>query len=144
MVGAPCASCAPVHSLLICFAGHKASDASSKATVPAKAMPSSGGRYELVQSLLEDMGSKARVCAGRGFVGNASCRICCLDSRSMITAMTSLVLPLLQIDALFALILGAAELSPADVDEMIGTLQMNAGQKIKFRRELKKRGLCQG
>lgn len=58
--------------------------------------------------------------------------------------MTSLVLPLLQIDALFVLILGAAELSPADVDEMIGTLQMNAGQKIKFRRELKKRGLCQG
>jgi hypothetical protein len=66
----------------------------------------------------------------------------------MITAMTSLVLPPptppLPIDALFALILGAAELSPADLDEMIGTLQMNAGQKIKFRRELKKRGLCQG
>jgi hypothetical protein len=50
----------------------------------------------------------------------------------------------LPIDALFALILCAAELSPADLDEMIGTLQMNAGQKIKFRRELKKRGLCQG
>ena len=62
--------------------------------------------------------------------------------------MTSLVLPPptlpLPIDALCALILGAAELSPADLDEMIVTLQMNAGQKIKFRRELNKRGLCQG
>jgi hypothetical protein len=38
----------------------------------------------------------------------------------------------------------SAEMSPADVDELIATLQMNAGQKIKFRRELKKRGLCQG
>lgn len=39
---------------------------------------------------------------------------------------------------------GSAEMSPTDVDELIGTLQMNAGQKIKFRRELKKRGICQG
>lgn len=38
----------------------------------------------------------------------------------------------------------AAEMSPADVDELFVTLKMNAGQKIKFRRELKKRGLCQG
>jgi hypothetical protein len=43
-----------------------------------------------------------------------------------------------------ALTHGAADLSPTDVEELIGTLQMNAGQKIKFRRELKKRGLCQG
>ncbi len=39
---------------------------------------------------------------------------------------------------------GAVEMSPKDVDDLFVTLQMNAGQKIKFRRELKKRGLCQG
>jgi hypothetical protein len=42
------------------------------------------------------------------------------------------------------LIQHAAEMSSADVDELIVMVKMNAGQKIKFRRELKKRGLCQG
>ena len=39
---------------------------------------------------------------------------------------------------------GAVEMSAKDADELLETLKMNAGQKIKFRRELKKRGLCQG
>ena len=43
-----------------------------------------------------------------------------------------------------ALTRGTVEMSPKDVDDLFVTLQMNAGQKIKFRRELKKRGLCQG
>lgn len=42
------------------------------------------------------------------------------------------------------LIHGAAVMSAKDVDELLETLKMNAGQKIKFRREIKKRGLCQG
>jgi len=70
-----------------------------------------GGKYELVQAILDDMGSKD-------------------------------ILPRFKEHDYSDDVI--AVMSAKDVDELLETLKMNAGQKIKFRRELKKRGLCQG
>jgi hypothetical protein len=75
--------------------GLKSSDASARTgtfTYNSKLPSSLVGRYDLVQSVLEDMGSKASARFGAGLVNNSWRRICCLASKSMIIAMTSLVL----------------------------------------------------
>ncbi len=140
---------------LTCDSGRRPSDAPAAAASLDSSSTASGSKYELVLAILEDIGSKAIarihfvaiLCSvtNTTHVDDALFRTCCHGLKRTTTATMSSVSARGCLRCVRGFVTGGAvDMTPKDVDEMVATLQMNAGQKIKFRRELKKRGLCQG